>query len=347
MMPNEHETERVYSVLCSLAPTLYSGDYDTWVRVISGVSNTYGAEKAYQLLTSAGFSDKKAGETLYKCNHPLSNVRIGTVFYIAKQFGIVPPPLSRNTFREQRYARLLETVHNTVAKSPPPITHFDYDSGFLEPIYKFPSDEIEEHCYMIAGDMDIDLSISVEYVAERYKTAIPRLFRVAINSFIKDKEENPKLITEGFKNKILTAKEIRNAVLKGYAILPSQMREVHPDQIYRNESQWLGSEIVGLDIDGTLTIQEALSLPLSQAVLLWYTTPRHTEHEHRFRLFFALHGLDTNKERYRKTVEGFMNYYRSDKHCKDAARFFYGSSKGVCEVIAPPMVVGAEMESAA
>jgi hypothetical protein len=96
---------------------------------------------------------------------------------------------------------------------------------------------------------------------------------------------------------------------------------------YRRLSDFISTDLIAFDIDEGMTIDEAEKvverLNLSALCL---PSPSHTEENHRFRLIFPLsksiRDIDIFKETYAQLAENFP----VDPQCKDACRFYFGST---------------------
>ena len=86
------------------------------------------------------------------------------------------------------------------------------------------------------------------------------------------------------------------------------------------------SDVISVDIDGTRRIPDVLADSIAQKHLtIFYTTPSHTEAEHRFRLIFALpRPIQTAREMVAATRSLSLRL-SGDRAATDAARIFYGS----------------------
>jgi len=62
--------------------------YDEWVRIISGVASRFDEDTTVRLIEN--WSAGKQGEVRYKVRHRLQSIGIGSVIYIAKQYGYKP-----------------------------------------------------------------------------------------------------------------------------------------------------------------------------------------------------------------------------------------------------------------
>tara|TARA_R110000822_G_scaffold80850_3_gene192455 strand:+ start:936 stop:1829 length:894 start_codon:yes stop_codon:yes gene_type:complete len=95
----------------------------------------------------------------------------------------------------------------------------------------------------------------------------------------------------------------------------------------RCDANFVSRQLIMIDIDDGMTIQDLFN---DQFYNLYgagfYTTPSHTYDNHRFRIIFRLERKETDKERYKKIVQGLMHVYNhADPACKDATRLYYGT----------------------
>lgn len=95
-------------------------DYDTWIRVVSAMGNTFDEQTALNLLLEK-FSNEKPDEHLYKLRHRLPNTRFATLVWLAKQNGFKPDatfyadsPRPSGTLRQP--VRKLETSFDDVRR---------------------------------------------------------------------------------------------------------------------------------------------------------------------------------------------------------------------------------------
>ncbi len=86
---------------------------------------------------------------------------------------------------------------------------------------------------------------------------------------------------------------------------------------------------LAVDVDSGLTLDDVQKIPLYlDHCALLYTTHNHTEENHRFRLVFELEEPITCRKKMEAAYSGLIATFGGDKACKDASRFFFGSSKG-------------------
>ena len=96
----------------------------------------------------------------------------------------------------------------------------------------------------------------------------------------------------------------------------------------RKTENFVGSNIVSIDIDGANQIDNAISHDFSQKHLTaLYTTCSHTEQEHRFRLIFRLERVIESSKEYRNILRALQIMYSGDRAAAEPARLFYGNDQ--------------------
>jgi hypothetical protein len=140
---------------------------------------------------------------------------------------------------------------------------------------------------------------------------------------------NPKLIDKnvggdrlpfanGWENVELTPGELAESIQRGvaYCVQPSGSRKA---------AHFVASDIVSVDINGTMTIEQALMHPIvSGHATLVYTTARHRPDAHRFRIVFALPHTITSPQEIAAAARSLSLRLAGDPAAVDAARLFYG-----------------------
>lgn len=104
---------------------------------------------------------------------------------------------------------------------------------------------------------------------------------------------------------------------------------------YRHSRNFIQAQHVGVDIDGGMEIEEALSHEFVERFASFlYTTPSHKPNDHHFRIVFVLDRPIKNKDKYVELVKATVDMFgRSDPACKDAARLFYGSKNSIVHIL--------------
>jgi Origin of replication binding protein len=97
---------------------------------------------------------------------------------------------------------------------------------------------------------------------------------------------------------------------------------------YRKTSNFICSDFVAADFDGTMTLDEARAVPFIQQYCSFiYTTPSHTDESNRFRAVFLLRETITDPRIWADCLYGLAIRLGSDRSIKDAGRMFFGSPK--------------------
>lgn len=150
-----------------------------------------------------------------------------------------------------------------------------------------------------------------------------RLFRLSVNPYVVDKTKDFDLLNIGFENVSFSLRQIADAVRRGSALCNAVLNGTR-----RCNSNFGGTELVVLDIDGYLTLEEAFAHPFTHHAGLIYTTPSHTEEQHRFRMVFPLPYFERITTRYQDVVSLLQREYRADPAPSAPVQTFYGSSQG-------------------
>ena len=154
-----------------------------------------------------------------------------------------------------------------------------------------------------------------------------KTYRIGLNHCIKDKPARGSGVnhaTDWLTGEVTRADFIEH-VRSGYAF------SAHYKESYRTTENFICSDVVAADIDGALTIDEALAMPFVMDFASFiYTTPSHTEDIHRFRVVFMLDHTITKAKEWSDCLLGIALKLGGDRSIRDAGRLFYGSSN--CEL---------------
>ena len=95
---------------------------------------------------------------------------------------------------------------------------------------------------------------------------------------------------------------------------------------HREDANYVSRQICMVDIDDGMTIQELFNDDFyNEFGAGFYTTKRHTDEAHRFRILFVLEEPEYDCLRMRKIIRGLLETYKSaDTNCKDGSRIYYG-----------------------
>jgi hypothetical protein len=302
-------------------------DYGTWINVISALGNTFDEITALNILLSH-FHDEKKGEHQYKLHNRLPGVSFGSLIYLAKKFGY-----TQDERNKSYHSRKTFDSQSRVKSKPKPIYTFSTDKGIIN---RFSEYVIEERTCIYECDASMTRSqAEIEVLSDYPNSEFERVYRIAINNKILNKNLNPetkepynsyKAYTNCFKNKFLTIKEICDSIGQGFSICCCRLKEDSKGKILRNNESFLSSDLFAIDIDGSITIPQCLSMDETKRALILYTTASHTDQEHRFRLLFALPRNIDRADIFRTIVSRYISIYKADKLCADPVRGFFGNS---------------------
>lgn len=95
---------------------------------------------------------------------------------------------------------------------------------------------------------------------------------------------------------------------------------------HREDENYISRQICMVDIDDGMTIQDLFNDDFyNEFGAGFYTTARHTDDAHRFRILFVLEEPEYDSERMRKIIRGLLEQYKTaDTNCKDGSRIYYG-----------------------
>lgn len=166
---------------------------------------------------------------------------------------------------------------------------------------------------------------------------MPQKIKLAVEDTIVDKipPNSPlwRIASTGFRNVEFTVQELADHINQGHPLCAQH-------QGRRTQANFLCSDIVAVDIDDGMRLEEALVHPyVQQHAAILYTTPSHTDENHRFRIIFALPRTITDVAEMRAAYTGLIYKFGGDESCKDACRLFFGS-KG-----SDPIILGNVMTS--
>jgi hypothetical protein len=94
----------------------------------------------------------------------------------------------------------------------------------------------------------------------------------------------------------------------------------------RKDENYVSRQLIMVDIDEGMTIPELLSNEFyNEYGAGFYTTARHTDEKHRFRIMFVTQEPVTDNLIMKKLIRGLLVVFQSgDISCKDASRLYYG-----------------------
>ncbi len=173
------------------------------------------------------------------------------------------------------------------------------------------------------------LGQSVQGAARLLGTAtLGRKLKYSINPDLIDRNEggDNRLYTRGWVNTEGTAADLARTVKSGVAY-SAQLSGP------RRSANFRACDIASVDIDGSMTIGEALAHPLvAQHATMIYTTTRHTAHKHRFRLVFALARTIESPREMEALARSLSRRLSGDQASTDATRLFFGNRAAEIEL---------------
>lgn len=102
---------------------------------------------------------------------------------------------------------------------------------------------------------------------------------------------------------------------------------------HRSNKNFIGTNIISIDIDGTNTIDSVINHEFAQKHLTaFYTTCSHSDNEHRFRLIFKIQKFIDSPDEYRLLVRTLQLMFSGDSSATDPARIFFGNNNARTEI---------------
>jgi hypothetical protein len=153
------------------------------------------------------------------------------------------------------------------------------------------------------------------------QSVLDRPLRLSINPKLINKNEadDASLFAKGWLNMAVTPRELAEYIDAGIAF----SCELDGS---RKASNFVASDVLAVDVDGTRTIDDALEDPFVQShATIIYATPSHTAERHRFRLVFALPRTIESARDMKAAYRSLALRLGGDLASTDAARLFYGS----------------------
>jgi hypothetical protein len=150
--------------------------------------------------------------------------------------------------------------------------------------------------------------------------------KIAIHSKINFKPESSDTnsfasLAEDFSNFDLSIDEIANHIGLGHSFCAQHNGR-------RKRKNFIASNIAAVDMDGGMTIKEALeNVYVKNNAGIVYPTWNNTPTHNRFRIVFFFERTITNIEMMENLYTGLIRKFGGDGACKDACRIFYGNKK--------------------
>ncbi|HEY2009844.1 MAG TPA: plasmid replication protein, CyRepA1 family [Rhizomicrobium sp.] len=104
---------------------------------------------------------------------------------------------------------------------------------------------------------------------------------------------------------------------------------------YRKSSNFVAADFIAADIDGTMSLADALANPFVTAhATIVYTTPSHgVDGEDRFRIIFQLPTTIESASLWSAALTGLASRLGADKKATDGARLFFGSEGSAPKIL--------------
>lgn len=131
----------------------------------------------------------------------------------------------------------------------------------------------------------------------------------------------------GWQNVNWTLAQIADHISAGKAISVAELKNDH-----RDETEFVSSQIIGVDIDRNIALNELLSNPFVRLYAFkLYPSPSSTRHHPRNRILFALDKPYRQLEDYKESVAVVQSYLTTlgipaDPSCKGGVQIFFGST---------------------
>lgn len=152
---------------------------------------------------------------------------------------------------------------------------------------------------------------------------INKPLRLSINKRLINKDELGDTLAkaEGFEPCQITVNELIAHIKEGYAYCAELDGR-------RNSANFVATDILSIDVDGGMTLTEALGHPIVKNYASFiYTTCSHTPDAQRFRVVFALEETLLNGDDVRAATRSLALKLHGDRKAIDPARMFYGNTK--------------------
>lgn len=287
-------------ILMSFLPS--RPDYDMWIKVISAIGNEFSESDALDIILSR-WGDEKPNETLHKLRNRLSKFTIGTLIYYARTYGY-----SGN--EEYNYNN---TNNYTRHKFKPRVTFSEYK---------------QENCY------------HNPYNVSQYFDDVK--YPVAVNTNVINKNisvstgeiDNFNNLVGYFSNSYLSKSELISHISSGYPVIFSHFAQDYNAEYIQSikGDYWLYSKMFAVDIEESISLEQAFELDDTKNSLFIYTTCNHTDEENRFRIVFDMKGVINDPIQYSYVVKQYIEKYNADVACSNVNRAFYGNDEAIVYV---------------
>lgn len=170
-----------------------------------------------------------------------------------------------------------------------------------------------------------------------FNEAGERIYRLAVNRKVVNKDKNHTALNKYFTNEELTLSQIADEIRKDYAICAAQLKANNEGEFHRLSANFERSEMIILDLDYStkdkkidletyIPIDLFLEQPFAQPFAMIHTSFSSTPEHNRYRGLIPLPYMETNPERYQKVLKTFIDEYHADSSRSDVCGAFYGNT---------------------
>ncbi|MBG9908744.1 hypothetical protein [Bacillus paranthracis] len=126
------------------------------------------------------------------------------------------------------------------------------------------------------------------------------------------------------------AAKLAEEVTKGKTFIPATFKSIG-DSIKRSKANWESQQVIALDFDEDLTLDEAINdIFFKQHAAFLYTTFRHKDSHHKFRVVFVLDKPLTQYKDFEHIMDSLLERYpQADRACRDGSRLFFGGKEAI------------------
>ncbi|MFJ7306709.1 hypothetical protein [Peribacillus frigoritolerans] len=124
--------------------------------------------------------------------------------------------------------------------------------------------------------------------------------------------------------------EMAKEVTKGKTFTPAIFKLIN-GSIKRSKVNWESQQVLALDFDEGLTLEESKNDTFfKQYAAFLYTTFRHTESHHKFRVVFVLDKPLTRYKDFESLMDSLLaRYPQADRACRGGSRLFFGGREAI------------------
>lgn len=134
-------------------------------------------------------------------------------------------------------------------------------------------------------------------------------------------------------NETYSLDEIKESLWSGKTITPFRYKtHLSGKIIAKNNENFVGTNLVMLDIDGGMTLQEMLDMHENVGLLpnMYYTSFSHSNSQHKFRVLYCMPYMINTPEEYKLIWKTFDKFYKEGEvldSTHDVSRMFFGTNQ--------------------